>query len=44
MLTPAELLNNSRNTIVYEQDEALHAQMLKIFSTGISVDRVGREF
>lgn len=37
---PAVLLNNSRNTIVYEQDEQLHAQMLKIFSTGISVDRV----
>jgi len=37
---PAALLNNSRNTIVYEQDEQLHAQMLKIFSTGISVDRV----
>ncbi|HNP21042.1 MAG TPA: radical SAM protein [Panacibacter sp.] len=41
---PAELLNNSRNTIVYEQDEALHAQMLKIFSTGISVDRVEENF
>jgi len=37
---PAVLLNNSRNTIVYEQDEQLHAHMLKIFSTGISVDRV----
>src|SRR6476469_242130 len=37
---PAILLNNSRNTIVYEQDEQLHAHMLKIFSTGISVDRV----
>lgn len=37
---PSVLLNNSRNTIVYEQDEQLHEQMLKIFSTGISVDRV----
>lgn len=37
---PADLLNNSRNTIVYEQDAALHQQLLKIFSTGISVDRV----
>ena len=36
---PAHLLNNSRNTIVYEQDEELHAHMLKIFSTGISVDQ-----
>ncbi len=34
------LLSNSRNTIVYEQDAALHQQMLEIFSTGISVDRV----
>ncbi len=37
---PSVLLNNSRNTIVYEQDQQLHEQMLKIFSTGISVDRV----
>jgi uncharacterized radical SAM superfamily Fe-S cluster-containing enzyme len=39
-IDPAVLLNNSRNTIVYEQDAALHSQLLKIFSTGISVDRV----
>jgi 7,8-dihydro-6-hydroxymethylpterin dimethyltransferase len=39
-IDPAHLLNNSRNTIVYEQDKGLHEQMLKIFSTGISVDRV----
>ncbi len=41
---PADLLNNSKNTIVYEQDERLHAQMIKIFSTGISVDRVEEDF
>lgn len=41
---PAHLLNNSRNTIVYEQDEQLHQHMLKIFSTGISVDRVESNF
>lgn len=41
---PEHLLNNSRNTIVYEQDEALHEQMIKIFSTGISVDRVEANF
>jgi hypothetical protein len=41
---PAHLLNNSRNTIVYEQDTELHQQMLKIFSTGISVDRVENNF
>jgi uncharacterized radical SAM superfamily Fe-S cluster-containing enzyme len=39
-IDPADLLNNSRNTIVYEQDAALQEQLLKIFSTGISVDRV----
>lgn len=41
---PAHLLNNSRNTIVYEQDAVLHSQLLKIFSTGISVDRVENDF
>lgn len=41
---PAHLLNNSRNTIVYEQDEALHQQMLAIFNTGISVDKVEANF
>ena len=41
---PTDLLNNSKNTIVYEQDEQLHAQMIKIFSTGISVDRVEEDF
>lgn len=40
-LDPAALLDNStRNTIVYEQDKGLHEQLLQIFSTGISVDRV----
>jgi 7,8-dihydro-6-hydroxymethylpterin dimethyltransferase len=39
-IDPTDLLDNSRNTIVYEQDKALHEQMIKIFSTGISVDRV----
>jgi tetraether lipid synthase len=37
---PAHLLNSGRNTIVYEQDATLHQHLLKIFSTGISVDRV----
>jgi uncharacterized radical SAM superfamily Fe-S cluster-containing enzyme len=37
---PAHLLDNGRNTIVYEQDTQLHDQLIKIFSTGISVDRV----
>lgn len=39
-IDPAHLLDNSRNTIVYEQDDALKQQMIDIFSTGISVDRV----
>lgn len=39
-IDPAVLLDNSRNTIVYEQDEALKEKMIKIFSTGISVDKV----
>lgn len=39
-IDPAVLLDSSRNTIVYEQDEALKEQMIKIFSTGISVDKV----
>jgi uncharacterized radical SAM superfamily Fe-S cluster-containing enzyme len=40
-IDPAALLDSSsRNTIVYEQDTGLHQQLIKIFSTGISVDRV----
>jgi uncharacterized radical SAM superfamily Fe-S cluster-containing enzyme len=39
-IDPSHLLDNSRNTIVYEQDKVLHEQMINIFSTGISVDRV----
>ncbi len=37
---PMVLLNNSKNTIVYEQDEQLHEQLIKVFSTGVSVDAV----
>jgi len=43
-IDPAHLLNKSRNTIVYEQDTELHQHLLKIFSTGISVDRVQENF
>ncbi|HMK24746.1 MAG TPA: radical SAM protein [Chitinophagaceae bacterium] len=40
-IDPAILLDNSRkNTIMYEQDTMLHDQLIKIFSTGISVDKV----
>ncbi|PHN07155.1 radical SAM protein [Flavilitoribacter nigricans] len=39
-IDPARLLDNSRNTIVYEQDPHLHEQVLKIFSTAHSVDAI----
>lgn len=39
-IDPSLILDNSRNTIVYEQDTQLHEHLIKIFSTGISVDRV----
>lgn len=39
-IDPSQLLDNSRNTIIYEQDDALKKQMIDIFSTGISVDKV----
>lgn len=38
LVNPEDILNNSRNTIVYEQDERLKEHMLTMFSTGISVD------
>ena len=38
-VNPAALLDNSTaNTIVYEQQDAVHAQLLGLFSTGCSVD------
>jgi 7,8-dihydro-6-hydroxymethylpterin dimethyltransferase len=39
-INPADLLDNSRNTIVYEQDERLHKHVLKMFSTANSVDEI----
>lgn len=36
-VNPADLLDNSRNTIVYEQDEQLRDKMINLFSTGNSV-------
>lgn len=35
-INPADLLDNSKNTIVYEQDQALHNKVLTLFSTGNS--------
>ncbi|GAB4497673.1 MAG: radical SAM protein [Saprospiraceae bacterium] len=37
-LNPQDILDNSRNTIVYEQDERLHQHMIQLFSTGNSVE------
>jgi 7,8-dihydro-6-hydroxymethylpterin dimethyltransferase len=37
-VNPADLLDNSRNTIVYEQDKHLHKRMIQLFSTGNSVE------
>lgn len=37
-VNPEDLLNNSKNTIVYEQDEVLHGKMIELFSTGNSVE------
>jgi len=36
LVDPEVLLNTSKNTIVYEQDEALHSYVMKMFSTGNS--------
>ena len=41
LIDPQMLLTQSRNTIVYEQDEALHRHVLNFFSTGVSVERSG---
>jgi uncharacterized radical SAM superfamily Fe-S cluster-containing enzyme len=43
LIDPQMLLNQSRNTIVYEQDEALHNHVLNFFSTGVSVERSGEK-
>lgn len=37
-INPADLLDNGRNTIVYEQDEDLKDRMVRLFSTGNSVE------
>lgn len=38
LINPEDLLNNSKNTIVFEHDERLKQHMLNLFSTGVSVD------
>ena len=44
LIDPEFLLNSSKNTIVYEQDENLHHHVMKMFSTGNSTDTVGKMF
>ncbi|MGN6641178.1 MAG: radical SAM protein [Mucilaginibacter sp.] len=39
LINPDDLLDNSKNTIVYEQDERLKLHLLNMFSTGNSVDK-----
>lgn len=43
LINPEDLLNNSKNTIVYEQDQRLHNHLLNIFSTAPSVEKVQDE-
>lgn len=38
LIDPDDLLNNSKNTIVFEHDARLKQYMLNLFSTGVSVD------
>lgn len=44
LIDPEFLLNNSRNTIVYEQDEKLHSHVMKMFSTANSIDSLETDF
>lgn len=37
-INPDDLLDNSKNTIVYEQDAQLQGKMIELFSTGNSVE------
>jgi uncharacterized radical SAM superfamily Fe-S cluster-containing enzyme len=39
LINPDDLLDNSKNTIVYEQDERLKLHLMNMFSTGNSVDK-----
>jgi uncharacterized radical SAM superfamily Fe-S cluster-containing enzyme len=43
-INPEDLLNNSRNTIVYEHDEKIKEHLLTLFSTGTSVECAEEEF
>lgn len=38
-VNPADLLDSTKNTIVYENDTELHGKMIQLFSTGNSVEK-----
>ncbi len=38
-INPDNLLNEGKNTIIYEQDEQLHGKIIELFSTGNSVEK-----
>lgn len=38
LINPEDLLNSTKNTIVYENDDELKQHLITLFSTGISVD------
>jgi hypothetical protein len=42
-LNPEDLLQGTRNTIAYEYDEDMRNLALKVFSTGVSVDKVSTD-
>jgi uncharacterized radical SAM superfamily Fe-S cluster-containing enzyme len=44
LIDPEMLLNNSKNTIVYEQDATLHRHVMQMFSTGNSIDALEQKF
>jgi uncharacterized radical SAM superfamily Fe-S cluster-containing enzyme len=44
LIDPEVLLNNSKNTIVYEQDATLHSHVMQMFSTGNSIDALEQKF
>ncbi|HMZ57668.1 MAG TPA: radical SAM protein [Leptospiraceae bacterium] len=43
-ISPGDLLENSRNTIVFEHDERMKNHLLRIFSTGNSVESLEEDF
>lgn len=42
-LNPEDLLQGTRNTIAYEYDDEMRNLALKVFSTGVSVDKVSTD-